>query len=275
MDAKSLSFFNGAKIRRVWDEEKQRWYFSVVDVVGVLTESINPTDYLKKLRKRDLELGNYLGTICPQVEMLTDKGRKRKVLAGNHEMILRIIQSIPSPKAEPFKRWLAKVGNERLEEMADPEKAIIRSQEYWRKMGRSEKWIKRRLVGQEIRNKLTEYWRTHDVDESKDFALLSNIIHKGWSDLTITEHKNLKNLDKQNLRDHMSDVELFFTSFAELATEQIAESLDAKGLAENKIPAKKGGAIAKDARLKLEAETGKPVVDNKNFLGKSSDERLG
>jgi len=245
----------------------------VVDVVEILTESMNPTDYLKKLRKRDLELGTYLGTICPQVEMLTDKGRKRKVLAGNHEMILRIIQSIPSPKAEPFKRWLAKVGNERLEEMVDPEKAILRSQEYWRQMGRSEKWIKRRLVGQEIRNKLTEYWRTHEVDESKDFALLSNIIHKEWSDLTIAEHKNLKNLDKQNLRDHMSDVELFFTAFAEMATEQIAESVDATGLKENKIPAKQGGAIAKNARCELESKTGKSIISNSNFLKNQGNTR--
>jgi hypothetical protein len=238
----------------------------VVDVVGVLTESENSTDYLKKLRKRDLELGTYLGTICPQVEMLIDKGRKRKVLASDHEMILRIIQSIPSPKAEPFKRWLAKVGRERLEEMADPEKAIICSQEYWRKMGRSEKWIKRRLGGQEVRNKLTEYWRTHEVDEGKDFALLSNIIHKEWSDLTITEHKQLKNLENQNLRDHMLEVELFFTAFAEMATEQIAESVDATGLEDNKIPAKHGGAIAKHARCELEEKTKKSVISGKNFL---------
>ena len=274
MDAKSLSFFNGAKIRRVWDEEKQRWYFSVVDVVGVLTESDKPRDYWYIMKKRVSVEEFEVSTICRRFKLLAEDNKFRFTDCADVESLLRIIQSIPSPKAEPFKCWLAKVGRERLEEMADPEKAIIRSQEYWRKMGRSEKWIKRRLGGQEIRNKLTEYWRTHNVDESKDFALLSNIIHKGWSDLTITEHKNLKNLDKQNLRDHMSEVELFFTSFAELATEQIAESLDAKGLAENKISAKKGGAIAKDARLKLEAETGKPVVDNKNFLNDSANKKL-
>jgi len=274
MDAKSLSFFNGAKIRRVWDEEKQRWYFSVVDVVGVLTESDKPRDYWYIMKKRVSVEEFEVSTICRRFKLLAEDNKFRFTDCADVESLLRIIQSIPSPKAEPFKCWLAKVGRERLEEMADPEKAIIRSQEYWRKMGRSEKWIKRRLGGQEIRNKLTEYWRTHNVDESKDFALLSNIIHKSWSDLTITEHKNLKNLDKQNLRDHMSEVELFFTSFAELATEQIAESLDAKGLAENKISAKKGGAIAKDARLKLEAETGKPVVDNKNFLNDSANKKL-
>lgn len=274
MDAKSLSFFNGAKIRRVWDDKEQKWYFSVVDVVGVLTESEKPRDYWYIMKKRVSVEEFEVSTICRRFKLLAEDNKFRFTDCADVESLLRIIQSITSPKAEPFKRWLAKVGSERLEEMADPEKAIIRSQEYWRKMGRSEKWIKRRLVGQEIRNKLTEYWRTHEVDESKYFALLSNIIHKGWSDLTITEHKNLKNLDKQNLRDHMSDVELFFTSFAELATEQIAESLDAKGLAENKIPAKKGGAIAKDARLKLEAETGKPVVDNKNFLNDSANKKL-
>ncbi|HPL93005.1 MAG TPA: BRO family protein [bacterium] len=274
MDAKSLSFFNGAKIRRVWDEKEQKWYFSVVDVVGVLTESDRARKYWSDLKVKLIKEGAQLSEKIGQLKFMSLDGKYYVGDAADVETIFRLIQSIPSKNAEPFKLWLAKVGRERLEEMADPEKAIIRSQEYWRKMGRSEKWIKRRLVGQEIRNKLTEYWRTHDVDESKDFALLSNIIHKGWSDLTITEHKNLKNLDKQNLRDHMSDVELFFTSFAELATEQIAESLDAKGLAENKIPAKKGGAIAKDARLKLEAETGKPVVDNKNFLNDSANKKL-
>jgi len=246
----------------------------VVDVVGVLTESVDAGAYWRKLKARLLQDGaNETVTNCHGLKMLSPDGKMRLTDVADVETLLRLIQSIPSKKAEPFKLWLAKVGRERLEEMADPEKAIIRSQEYWRKMGRSEKWIKRRLGGQEVRNKLTEYWRTHNVDESKDFALLSNIIHKGWSDLTITEHKELKNLDKQNLRDHMSEVELFFTAFAEMATEQIAESMDATGLEENKIPAKQGGAIAKHARCELEEKTKKSVISGKNFL-KGADDKL-
>lgn len=244
----------------------------MVDVVGVLTESPSPRKYWLKVKQREF-LDLQLSPIWRQFKLLADDGKLRITDCADVESLLRIIQSIPSPKAEPLKRWLAKVGYERLEEMADPEKAIIRSQEYWRKMGRSEKWIKRRLVGQEIRNKLTEYWRTHQVDESKDFALLSNIIHKEWSDLTIAEHKNLKNLDKQNLRDHMTDVELFFTAFAEMATEQIAESVDATGLEENKIPAKQGGAVAKNARCELESKTGKSIISNKNFLKNKGNAR--
>jgi len=245
----------------------------VVDVVGVLTESPSPRKYWLKVKQREF-LDLQLSPIWRQFKLLADDGKLRITDCADVESLLRIIQSISSPKAEPFKRWLAKVGYERLEEMADPEKVIIRSQEYWRKMGRSEKWIKRRLAGQEIRNKLTEYWRTHQVDESKDFALLSNIIHKGWSDLTIADHKNLKNLAKQNLRDHMTDAELFFTAFAEMATEQIAESMEAIGLEDNKIPAKQGGNIAKDARLALEDKTKKSVISGENFLENSENKKL-
>lgn len=220
-------------------------------MVGVLTESVSfqvSRNYWKVLKNRLNKEESEVVTKCNRLKMLAPDGKMRLTDVADVETLFRLMQSIPSKKAEPFKLWLAKVGRERLEEMADPEKAIIRSQEYWRKMGRSEKWIKRRLVGQEIRNKLTEYWRTHQVDESKDFALLSNIIHKGWSDLTITEHKKLKNLDNQNLRDHMSDAELFFTAFAEMATEQIVESMEATGLEKNKLPSKQGGTIAKHAR---------------------------
>lgn len=258
----------------MWDEKQQKWYFSVVDVVGVLTESVDAGAYWRKLKQRLNNEGSEVVTNCHDLKFMANDGKYYPGDAADVESLLRIIQSIPSPKAEPFKRWLAKVGYQRLEEMADPEKAIVRSQEYWRKMGRSEKWIKRRLAGQEVRNKLTEYWRTHEVDEGKDFALLSNIIHKEWSDLTITEHKQLKNLENQNLRDHMSEVELFFTAFAEMATEQIAESVDATGLEDNKISAKKGGNLAKKARLSLEAETKKPVVNGNNFLENSPNKKI-
>ena len=225
-----LAFFEGKKIRRKWDEKQEKWWFSVVDVVGALSDSSNPTDYLKKLRKRDVELGKYLGTNCPQVEMVTGTGKKRMTLAGNTEQIFRIIQSIPSKKAEPFKIWLARVGYERIQEINDPEKALNRSREFWQKMGRSEKWIQQRMMGQEIRNKLTDYWKYHEVKEQDEYAILTNIIHEEWSDISVKEHKALKGLKTQNLRDHLTDEELIFTALAELSTRRIAETMETKGL---------------------------------------------
>ena len=269
-----LAIFEGKKIRRVWNEKAETWYFSVVDIIHVLTESANPTDYLKKLRKRDLELAGYIGTNCPHIEMMADSGKSRKVLAGNPEHLFRIIQSIPSKKAEPIKLWLAKVGYERVQEMSDPEKALKRSREYWQKMGRDQKWIQQRMMGQEIRNKLTDYWKDNEVRENEEYAILTNIIHQEWSDLTVKEHKNLKNLKRENLRDHMTDAELVFTALAELSTRQIAETMETKGLAENKIPAKKGGAVAKNARLELEQKTGRKVVSGNNFKTLSGQKKL-
>jgi DNA-damage-inducible protein D len=174
---KSLAVFENTQVRRHYDEKTEVWYFSVVDIVGALTDSVNATDYLKKLRKRDTELGIYLGTNCPQIEMLTN-GKKRKTLAGSVKDIFRIIQSIPSPKAEPFKQWLAKVGYERVQEINDPSLSMDRARENWQKMGRSEKWIQQRMTGQETRNKLTDYWKEAGVKEQDEFALLTNIIHK-------------------------------------------------------------------------------------------------
>ena len=261
-----IALFEGKKIRRVWDAKNEKWYFSVVDIVGILTESTNPTDYLKKLRKRDQDLGKYLVTNCPQVNMMTETGKWRKTLAGNPENLLRIIQSIPSKKAEPIKIWLAKVGYERIQEISDPEKALNRSREYWNKMGRSKKWIQQRMMGQEIRNKLTDYWQEHHVSKEEEYAILTNIIHQEWSDLSVKSHKHLKGLKTENLRDHMTDAELVFTALAELSTRQIAETIQSKGLVENKIPAKKGGRIAKNARLELEQKTGKKVVSGQNYL---------
>ncbi len=264
-NSKQITIFQGKKIRRVWNEKEERWYFAIVDIIFLLTESINPTDYLKKLRKRDRELGKYIGTNCPQIEIPTETGKLRKTLAGNPEHLFRIIQSVPSPKAEPVKLWLARVGYERIEEMNDPEKALNRSRNYWQKMGRSEKWIQQRMMGQEIRNKLTDYWKDNEVKAQDEYAILTNIIHEEWSDLSVKEHKNLKNLETENLRDHMTDAELIFTALAELSTRQIAETMKSKGLEENKIPAKKGGRIARDARLALENKTGKKIVSAQNF----------
>lgn len=262
----SLAIFETHKIRRHFDEKTETWYFSVVDIMGVLTESANPTDYLKKLRKRDVELGKYIGTNCPQVEMATESGKARKTLAGNPEQLFRIIQSVPSKKAEPIKLWLAKVGYERVQEMSDPEKALNRSREYWQKQGRSEKWIQQRMTGQETRNKLTDYWAESDVKKGEEFAILTNIIHQEWSDLSVKSHKNLKGLKTQNLRDHMSEEELIFTALAELSTRRIAETDETRGLEANKIPAIKGGKIAKDARIALEEKTNKSVVTGENYL---------
>jgi len=227
---KGLAIFEGKNIRRVWDEKKELWYFSVVDIISILTESTNSTDYLKKLRKRDIELAKYIGTNCPQVEMDTETGKKRKILAGNPEQLFRIIQSVPSKKAEPIKLWLARVGYERIEEISDPEKALNRSRDYWQKMGRSKEWIQQRMMGQEIRNKLTDYWKNNEVKAQDEYAILTNIIHQEWSDFSVKEHKNLKNLKTENLRDHMTDAELIFTALAELSTRQIAETEEAKGL---------------------------------------------
>ena len=269
---KSLVVFENKKVRRFYDEETEVWYFSVVDIVEALTDSVNPTDYLKKLRKRDPELGTYLGTNCPQIEMLTN-GKKRKTLAGNVKDIFRIIQSIPSPKAEPFKQWLAKVGYERVQEMNDPSLSMDRARENWQKMGRSEKWIQQRMTGQETRNKLTDYWKNAGVKEQDEFALLTNIIHKEWTDLTVKQHKQLKGLKSQNLRDHMSEAELIFTALAELSTRQIADSEQAKGLIENAKASKKGGAVAKNARKELETKTGKSVITGENFLPPTKEKK--
>ncbi len=261
----NIKLFEDKKVRTHWDENEEQWYFSIVDVVEVLTDSVNPTDYFKKLRKRDAELGAYIGTNCPQVEMLTN-GKKRKTLAGNAKHIFRIVQSIPSPKAEPFKQWLAKVGYERIQEMSDPSQSIDRARENWQKLGRSEKWIQQRMTGQETRNKLTDYWKDSGVQKQDEFALLTNIIHQEWTGLTVAKHKDLKGLKSQNLRDHMSEAELIFTALAELSTRQIAETENAKGLRENAVASKKGGAIAKNARKALEDKTGKNVVTGENFL---------
>jgi DNA-damage-inducible protein D len=267
---KSTAVFENREVRRHYDEVTETWYFAVVDIVAALTYSINPTDYLKKLRKRDTELGIYIGTNCPQVEMLTH-GKKRMTLAGTVKDIFRIIQSIPSSKAEPFKQWLAKVGYERMQEMADPAQSLDRARENWQKLGRSEKWIQQRMTGQETRNKLTDYWKQSGVEKNDEFAFLTNIIHQEWSDLSVKQHKDLKGLKSQNLRDHMNEAELIFTALAELSTRQIAESEQAKGVRQNAVSGKKGGKIAKDARLALEQKTGKKVVTGENFLppGKS------
>jgi hypothetical protein len=261
-----IQLFESIHVRSHWDEPQEKWYFSVVDVVQVLTDSTNPTDYLKKLRKRDAELGSYLGTNCPQVAMPSASGVMRRTLAADVPTLLRLIQSIPSPKAEPFKQWLAKVGFERMQEIADPAQSLDRARENWQKMGRSDKWIQQRMTGQETRNKLTDYWQTHGVQGSDQFALLTNLIHQEWAGVSVKEHKALKTLKTQNLRDHMSEAELIFTALAELSTRQIAQKEQAQGLSENAKAGVAGGRVARRAKEDLEQLTSQKVVTGSNFL---------
>jgi len=271
----NLAIFEGYKIRRHYDDKTETWFFSVVDIVAALTDSVNPRDYWFKMKIRvKSEDGIELSTICRQLKMKAPDGKMRLTDCGNVEGLLRIIQSIPSPKAEPFKRWLAKVGYERMQEMADPEKSLDRARENWQKHGRSQKWIQQRMMGQETRNKLTDYWKDHDITKDQEFAILTNIIHQEWADVSVKEHKRIKGLKTQNLRDHMSEAELIFTALAELSTRQIAESTKARGLPENEIAGKKGGGIAKKARLELEEKTGKRVISGENYLPPKSGKKL-
>jgi hypothetical protein len=266
MNMNSIKLFENKKVRSVWNEADQKWYFSIVDVVEILTDSVNPTDYLKKLRKRDSELAGYIGTNCPQIEMRTDTGKKRNTLSASAEQLLRIIQSVPSPKAEPFKRWLAKVGYERLEEIENPELATKRMREIYRQKGYSDGWIEKRVRGIAVRDELTEEWQKRGIKEQVEFSILTAEISKATFGMTPSEYKDYKKLKKENLRDHMTDLELIFTMLGEASTTEIARNKDAQGFDENKIAARKGGKIAGDARKKLEIESGRRVVTNDNFI---------
>lgn len=265
----SLAIFETHKIRRFYNEKKETWYFSVIDIVAALTEQLDyqkARNYWNKLAQRLREEGSESVTKCQRLKLEASDGKRYLTDVADVETILRLIQSVPSKKAEPIKLWLAKVGYERMQEMTDPERALNRSREYWQKQGRSEKWIQRRMMGQETRNKLTDYWSESGVKRSEEFAILTNIIHQEWTDLSVKEHKNLKGLKTQNLRDHMSEEELIFTALAELSTRRIAETDQTQGLEANKIPAIKGGRIAKDARKALEEKTGKSVITGENYL---------
>ena len=270
-----IKLFEEKKIRSVYDEEKDIWYFSVIDVIAILIEKDYKTaqNYWNKLAERLRKEGSQSVTNCHKLKMPAADGKQYFTAAATAETMLRIVQSVPSPKAEPIKQWLARVGYERMKETADPALSIDRARENWQKLGHSEKWIQQRMMGQETRNKLTDYWKGHEITKDEEYAILTNIIHQEWSGLSVKEHKQLKGLKSQNLRDHMSEAELIFTALAELSTRQVAENTNATGMKENKQAARRGGNVAKIAKEKFEEETGQKVVTDENYLPKSKDKK--
>lgn len=260
----SIQLFEDRKIRTAWDEEKEEWYFSVQDVVAVLSESTDPKQYIKKMRARDPQLSANWGTICTPVQMLAADGKQRKVQAANTEGILRIIQSIPSPKAEPFKRWLAQVGRERIEETIDPEQAIDRALETYQKKGYDADWIHQRILSIRVRNELTAEWQQRGVEQGREYAILTDEITKAWSGMTTRQYKNLKGLKKENLRDNMSTLEIVLNMLAETTTTELSKAHRPEGFEESRIVARRGGKVAGDARRAIEADTGRPAVTAEN-----------
>lgn len=265
-----IKIFEDKKVRTLWDPEQEKWYFSIVDVVAVLTGSVGPNAYWRKLKQRLHEEGNETVTNCHSLKMLALDGKMRLTDVADTEQLFRLIQSIPSPKAEPFKLWLAQVASERLDEMQDPELTIDRALEQYVKLGYSENWINQRLKSIEIRKELTDEWKKRGLKEGVQFAILTDIITKAWSDKTTREYKILKGLKKENLRDNMTNTELILNMLAEASTKDISESVNPKDFEESKNVAKQGGNVAKVARKELEAKTGKKVVTNLN--SKSSTE---
>ena len=267
-----IKFFQDKRIRSVWNDEEEQWYFSIVDVIEALTDSINPTDYLKKMRKRDPQLGTYLGTNCPQVAMKTDTGKFRRTLAANIKSLFRIIQSIPSPKAEPFKQWLAQVGYDRILEIENPELAQERMKKLYEQKGYPKDWIDNRLRGIAIRQNLTDEWKKRGITEEREYAILTAEISKATFGITPSEYKDIKGLTQknQNLRDHMDDMELIFTMLGERVTTEISQKEEPETFIQSKRIAKRGGNVAGIARKETEKELGRSVVNSNNFLPKDS-----
>ncbi|MDU5941708.1 MULTISPECIES: BRO family protein [Veillonella] len=262
-----VKIFEGSQIRSVWDNEREEWYFSVVDVIGSLTESNNPRDYWYRVKKRmSEEEKSELSTICRQLKLKAPDGKMRLTDVADMQGIFRIIQSVPSPKAEPFKMWLAEVGKERIDEIIDPELTIDRALESYARKGYSREWINQRLQAIQVRKELTDTWQDHGVKAGNEYAILTNEISKAWSGMTTREYKDFKGLKKENLRDNMSTTELILNMLAETATKDIAEATNPQGLDENKQVAQDGGSIAGDARKSIEARTGKPVITSKNAI---------
>nr|WP_302746083.1 BRO family protein [uncultured Veillonella sp.] len=262
-----VKMFEGSQIRSVWDNEREEWYFSVVDVIGSLTESNNPRDYWYRVKKRmSEEERSELSTFCRQLKLKSTDGKSYKTDVADMQGIFRIIQSVPSPKAEPFKMWLAEVGKERIDEIIDPELTIDRALESYARKGYSREWINQRLQAIQVRKELTDTWQDHGVKAGNEYAILTNEISKAWSGMTTREYKDFKGLKKENLRDNMSTTEIILNMLAETATKDIAEATNPQGLEENKKAAQDGGSIAGDARKSIEARTGKPVITSKNAI---------
>ena len=273
----AIVIFENYNIRRIYDEKSETWFFSVVDIISILIQQTNhqkAKSYWTTLKNRLKNEGSQVVTKCDQLKLKATDGKKYLTDVANTETLFRLIQSVPSPKAEPIKLWLAKVGHERIQDMSDPARSVDRARNYWQQHGRSEKWIQQRMMGQETRNKLTDYWKSHEISKEEEYAILTNIIHKEWTGLTVKQHKEIKNLRTQNLRDHMSEAELIFTALAELSTRQIAETMKATGMPENAVAGQKGGTVARNARSELEHKTGKRIVNNENFLPKEKVARL-
>ena len=269
----SIKIFEEKRIRTLWDEEQEKWYFSVVDVVQVLTGSVNPTDYLKKMRKRDPELYKGWGQIVTPLYTDTSGGRQKLNFADTRG-ILRIIQSIPSLKAEPFKLWMAQVASERLDQYQDPELSINQAMQDYKRLGYSDKWINQRLKSIEVRKELTDEWKRHGLQEGVHFATLTDVIYKSWSDMTAREYKKFKGLKKENLRDNMTNKELVLNMLAEISTKDISENSEPVTFDDHVDIASQGGEVARNARLELEAKTGKPVISALNSRSEYQNDEL-
>ena len=261
---RSIQLFENSKIRTAWDEEQEEWYFSVQDVVAVLTESADPKQYIKKMRTRDPELSANWGTICTPVEMIAADGKRRKVQSANTEGLLRIIQSIPSPKAEPFKLWLAQVGRERIEETIDPEQAIDRALETYQKKGYNADWIHQRILSIRVRNELTAEWQECGVQQGREYAILTDEITRAWSGMTTRQYKKLKGLTSENLRDNMSTMEIVLNMLAEATTTELSKAHQPEGFSQSQRIARRGGSYAGQVRQSIEEDTGRPVVTSQN-----------
>ena len=270
----NIKLFESKQIRSVWNEADQKWYFSVQDVVEVLTDSTDVKQYIKRILSRDVSLKSNWGTICTLVEMQAADGKRRKIQAADSKGLLRIIQSIPSPKAEPFKQWLAQVGSDRLDEIENPELATQRTRELYKLKGYPEDWIEKRMRSIAIREELTEEWKNRGVKEKIEYAILTAEISKATFGLTPSEYKEVKGLKSQNLRDHMTDLELIFSMLGEASTKEIAVNTDTHGFEQNKKAAKAGGKIAGDARKQLEIKSGKKVVTSKNYLPENKKKEI-
>ena len=273
----NLTIFEDYKIRRLYNEQTETWLFSVIDIIQALIQQPDyqsARKYWNKLKERLKKEGSESVTNCHRLKLKAADGKKYLTDVANAETLLRLIQSVPSPKAEPIKLWLAKVGYERIQEMADPARSLNRARETWQQHGYSEKWIQQRMMGQETRNKLTDYWKDNGVEKPDEFAILTNIIHQEWAGISVKDHKKAKGLKAENLRDHMSEAELIFTALAELSTRQIAETMEAKGMQENEVASKHGGKIAKTARIALENKTDKKVVTKANYLPQNTNKMI-